>query len=612
MTYHSLLECILDLERHGHLVRIPVEVDPDLEMAEIHRRVHAAGGPAVLFEHVKGSPFPAVSNLFGTMARARFMFRKTLTRLKRLIELAADPAALLTAPGRYTGVLLSLLQMRPQQVSTGPVFARTTTIGRLPQIRCWPDDGGAFVLLPQVYTEDPARPHVLRSNIGMYRIQLSGNRYIETREIGLHYQIRRDIAAHHADAMGEKRPLKVSVFVGGPPAHTFAAVMPLPEGMPEVAFAGGLAGRRFRYARYNGHVVSTAADFCIIGTIDADALKPEGPFGDHLGYYSLKHPFPFIRVEKVFHRPDAVWPFTVVGRPPQEDSVFGQLVHEITGPMVPKSIPGLCAVHAVDAAGVHPLLLAVGRERFIPYERRTPRELLKIAHAVLGFGHMALAKYLLIAAHEDNPDLDIHDTGAFLTHMLERVDWRRDLHFQTRTTIDTLDYSGSGFNSGSKVVIAAAGDKIRDLAGKVPAGLTLPDGFRDPKMPLPGVMVLTAPAYSTTDAAGARIEALIDHLRPVAGTPESGIPLTVLADDADFAGRTIGNFLWVTFTRSDPAADIYGVDSAIDHKHWGCRGTLIIDARRKPHHAPPLVEDPTVTARVDAMGQKGGCLHGII
>lgn len=612
MNYHSLKECILDLEKHGHLVRIPVEVDPDLEMAEIHRRVHAASGPALLFEHVKGSPFPAVSNLFGTMERARFLFRKTLEPIRRLIELNADPASLLAAPGRYPGVLKTLWQMRPRRVSGGPVFARTTAINRLPQIRCWPDDGGPFILLPQVYTEDPLRPHALRSNIGMYRIQLSGNDYVPNREIGLHYQMRRDIAAHHADAIGRKRPMRVSVFVGGPPAHTFAAVMPLPEGMPEIAFAGALAGRRFRYARHNGHVLSTDADFCIIGTVGADSVKPEGPFGDHLGYYSLAHPFPFIRVEKVFHRTDAVWPFTVVGRPPQEDSIFGKLVHEITGPMVPKSIPGLCAVHAVDAAGVHPLLLAVGRERFIPYKRRSPREILKIAHAVLGFGHMALAKYLLISAYEDNPALDIHDTSAFLTHLLKRVDWRRDLHFQTRTTIDTLDYSGSGFNTGSKVIIAAAGDKIRDLARSVPAGLSLPDGFGDPHMPMPGVLVLTAPPFSDATAAAASIASLAEHLRPVAGSPESDLPLVILADDASFAGRNVDNFLWVTFTRSDPAADIYGVDSAVDHKHWGCPGALIIDARRKSQHAPPLIEDPAVADRVDAMGKKGGILHGLI
>jgi len=391
VIYKSLNDCILDLERHGQLVRIAEPIDPDLEMAEIHRRVHEAAGPAILFERVKGSPFPAVSNLFGTMDRASLIFRATLDGIEKLMALVADPSAALRSPSRYAALPRTLWRARPRRVRRGPVLSRTTTIDKLPQIRCWPEDGGGFILLPQVYSENPDKPGILQSNLGMYRVQLSGNDYAPNREIGLHYQIRRDIAAHHAEAIESEKPLRISIFVGGPPAHTFAAVMPLPEGMPEVAFAGALAGRRFRYAVKNGQTISTDADFCITGTIVPGKTKPEGPFGDHLGYYSLAHPFPYIKVDAVYHRPNAVWPFTVVGRPPQEDTVFGQLVHEITGPVVPRTIPGLCAVNAVDAAGVHPLLLAIGRERFVPYGPREPKELLKIANAILGFSHMAVS-----------------------------------------------------------------------------------------------------------------------------------------------------------------------------------------------------------------------------
>lgn len=611
MIYKSLSDCILDLERHGKLLRISVPVDPDLEMAEIHRRIHAAGGPAILFEKVKGSPFPAVSNLFGTLERARFIFRASLGGIRRLMELHADPALAISSPSRFSAIPRTLWRMRPKRVADGPALRSTTTIDRLPAIRCWPMDGGPFILLPQVYTEDPVRPGILRSNLGMYRVQLSGNEYAMNREIGLHYQIRRDIAAHHADALEKKKPLKVSIFVGGPPAHTFGAIMPLPEGMPEVAFAGALAGRRFRYAIRDGHTISTDADFCITGTTMPGETKPEGSFGDHLGYYSLVHPFPFVRVERVFHRQGAVWPFTVVGRPPQEDSVFGKLVHEITGPVVPKTIPGLCAVHAVDAAGVHPLLLAVGRERFVPYGPREPRELLKIANAILGFGHMALAKYLFITAREDAPDLCISDVTAFFAHVLERVDWRRDLHFHTRTTIDTLDYSGTGLNAGSKVVIAAAGDRIRTLAAAVPSGITLPDGFDSADLALPGILAVTGPKWTDPDAAARQIESLCTRLKQVPMI-NGEIPLVVISDDAGFTARTLNNFLWVTFTRSNPSHDIHGVDSFTADKHWGCRGALIIDARIKSHQAPVLETDPKVTSRVEEMGKRGGPLHGLI
>lgn len=610
MRYKSTRECVEDLDKHGHLVRIPDEVDPDLEMAEIHRRVYQAQGPALLFERVKGSPFPAVSNLFGTLERSRFIFRSTLQWIKKLIELKADPSSFFRAPWRYAGIAMIASNILPKKVTGGPVFEGTTRIDQLPQIRCWPDDGGAFILLPQVYSEDPCHPGIMRSNMGMYRIQMSGNNYKQNREIGLHYQIRRDIGIHHANALKQGRPLNVSIFIGGPPAHTFSAVMPLPEGVPEVVFAGGLAGRRFRYAHRNGFTVSVEADFCITGTVMPGETRTEGPFGDHLGYYSLQHEFPFLNVEAVYHRRDAIWPFTVVGRPPQEDTSFGQLIHEITGPMVPKSMPGLEAVHAVDAAGVHPLLLAIGRERYVPYREREPQEILTIANAILGFGHCSLAKYLLITAWEDNPQLDIHAVGDFFTHVLERVDWRRDLHFQTRTTIDTLDYSGTGLNAGSKVVIAAAGPKKRNLSHAVPLDLKLPDGFKHPVMALPGILLLEAPAYHDLATATAQVEALTGYL---ASTPNlGGVPLIVVVDDSEFCGRHVNNFLWVTFTRSNPSHDIHGVESFVEFKHWGCRGSLIIDARLKPHHAPPLIEDSAVTRRVDELSRRGRCLHGII
>jgi 4-hydroxy-3-polyprenylbenzoate decarboxylase len=444
----------------------------------------------------------------------------------------------------------------------------------------------------------------------MYRIQMSGNQYIANREAGLHYQIRRDIGIHHATALAMRKPLRVSVFVGGPPAHTFAAIMPLPEGMPEVCFAGGLAGRRFRYARRNGFTIAADADFCITGWIHPCETKPEGPFGDHLGYYSLKHPFPVLHVETVYHRSNAVWPFTVVGRPPQEDSVFGRLVHEITGPIAPKSIPGVKALHAVDAAGVHPLMLAVGRERFLPYEKIKPRELLKLANAILGFGHCALAKYLWIAAEEDNPHLDVYDVEVFFRHVLERVDWQKDIHFQTETFIDTLDYSGTRLNEGSKAVIAAAGPKIRSLLTESPANIRLADGFSQPAMAAPGIMVVEGPTFSTPESAEAEIRGLTEKLSYFHSRNE--IPLVVIVDDSEFAARNIRNFLWTTFTRSNPSHDIYGVNSHVRHKHWGCEPPLIIDARLKPFHAPPLIEDPKISARVDDLGKKGGCLHGII
>jgi 4-hydroxy-3-polyprenylbenzoate decarboxylase len=606
MGYRTLADCVRDLEATGQLRTVDVEIDPHLEAAAIQRRVYEAGGPAILFRRLKGTAFPAVCNLFGTMPRTHFLFRDTIEAVRKLVELKVAPPVAFRRPFRYLDVPWTALHLLPRRVRSGPILAHKTTLSALPPIQSWPMDGGPFVTLPQVYTEDPDRPGLAKSNLGMYRVQISGNEYEPDREVGLHYQIHRGIGVHHAAAIRRGEPLRVVVSIGGPPALAVAAVMPLPEGLPELSFAGALGGRRVRMVRApeNGLPIPAEADFAIAGTVDPSRSKPEGPFGDHLGYYSLAHDFPVLRVEAVYHRPGAIWPFTSVGRPPQEDTSFGQLIHELTGPLVPTVLPGVSAVHAVDAAGVHPLLLAIGSERYVPYASvRRPQELLTQANAILGQGQMSLAKYLFLVAREDDPDLDIRDIPAFFRHVLERVDWSDDLHFQTRTTIDTLDYSGDSLNRGSKLVVAVAGPKRRDLPIEIPSGLRLPDGYSSPRIALPGVLVVQGPPFPADVADFARA------LRP--DDAIGAFPLVVIADDSDFTARSEKNWLWVTFTRSNPAADIEGIGSFVDRKHWGCTGPLVIDARIKPHHAPPLVDDPAVECRVEALAAPGGPLHGI-
>lgn len=602
MGHPSLRAAVDDLDRAGMLRTIDVEVDPRLEMGEIQRRIYANGGPALLFTRPKGCAFPMLGNLFGSLPRARFLFRDALEGVRALVDAKVDPRDLLRHPGRVLRLPAAAAFLLPRTVKTGPVLAHTTSLSSLPQLVSWPDDGGPFVTLPQVYTEDPDRPGFRHSNLGMYRVQLAGNEYVRDREVGLHYQLHRGIGVHHGAAIRRGEPFRVNVFVGGPPAMMVAAVMPLPEGLPELSFAGALNGRAVRMIRLGDTAIHADADFVIRGVVDPGAQKPEGPFGDHLGYYAKKHDFPFLRVESVLHREGAIWPFTTVGRPPQEDTTFGELIHELTAPLVPNVLPGVHAVHAVDAAGVHPLLLAIGSERYTPYATvPRPMELLTQANAILGNGQMSLAKYLLIT---DDHSLDVHDVGAFFRHLLERVDLGRDLHFQTNTTIDTLDYSGSGFNQGSKLVLAAVGPKRRELPTSL-GELRLPDGFDDPRMVMPGVLAVRAPRFSSP----AEAEAFASSFR--ASDAIARFPLVVLVDDAEFTARTLHNFLWVTFTRSNPAIDVHGIEASYAHKSWGCRGSLVIDARIKPHHAPPLEMDPAVLRRVDALAAKGGPLHGL-
>lgn len=608
MGYTSTQACIEDLEKHGHLIRIKEEVDANLEMAAIHLRVFEHNGPAILFENIKGCKFKAVSNLYGSVERSKFIFRDTIDTIKTLIEIRNNPIKAIKQPFRYAGTSLAALKALPKKINfSNSVLYSQTTIDQLPQVKCWPNDGGAFVTLPAVYTEDIDHPGVMNSNLGMYRIQLSGNEYAINKEIGLHYQLHRGIGVHQTKSNEKNQPLKVSIFVGGPPALTLGAVMPLPEGMSELSFAGVLGNKRIRYTYKDGFCLAADADFVITGEVHPGENKPEGPFGDHLGYYSLKHNFPLMRVQQVYHRKGAIWPFTVVGRPPQEDTSFGALIHELTGNAIPKEIPGLKDVHAVDASGVHPLLLAIGSERYTPYyKERKPQEILTIANRILGTGQLSLAKYLFIIAGEDDKTLTTHQVQNYFKHVLERADWKRDLHFYTQTTIDTLDYSGSDLNSGSKLVIAAAGDKSKELGTALP-DTNLPDGFYNPKLVMPGVLAIKTNPFVSQQQATTELEKLnawtIDY---------SKYPLLIICDDSDFVSQTLNNFLWITFTRSNPSHDVHGIQSFTENKHWGCMGSLIIDARIKPHHAPELVKDPSIEKRVDALGGKGKSLYGII
>jgi 4-hydroxy-3-polyprenylbenzoate decarboxylase len=587
-------DCIDDLEKSGQLIRIKEEADPYLEMAAIHLRIFEAKGKAVLFEKIKGSEYQAVSNLFGTTERSKFLFRDTLDNVKKMIALKSDPMSALKNPFKNIGVALSAFKALPKKVSSH-AFEKIK-ISDLPQIQCWEKDGGAFVTLPVVYSEDADKPGVMNSNLGMYRIQLSGNEYVKDKEIGLHYQLHRGIGVHQTKWNNAGKPMKVSVFIGGPPSHSFAAVMPLPEGLSELTFAGALGGRRFRYLYdEDGFCLSTDADFVITGEVYPNEVKPEGPFGDHLGYYSLKHDFPLMRVKNVYAKKNAIWSFTVVGRPPQEDTAFGNMIHEMTGSAISIEIPGLHEVHAVDAAGVHPLLLAIGSERYTPYyKNKRPQEILTIANHILGTGQLSLAKFLFICDKSDDESLTTHEEEKFFKHILERIDLSRDIHFQTKTTIDTLDYSGENLNAGSKVIIAAAGEKKRELFSELPTDFSLPSAFKNPRIVSKGILA---------------VELSDSHPELVSGSfagiiwKTEGLPLIVVCDDSNFLSQNFNNFLWVTFTRSNPSHDIYGINERFENKHWCC-DTLIIDARIKLHHAPVLEKNALVENRVNELLSK--------
>lgn len=607
--YSSLEQALLDLEKADMLRRIHEEVDPYLEMAEIARQAFDSKGPALLFEKVKGSRFRAACNIFGTRERMDFLFRDTLKSTRTAVLFKSNPAEFFRHAGPATLLRAAKAGIRSLPRCSGSIRDfDECKLADLPQVVGWPEDGGPFLTLPQVATLPSETAKILTANLGMYRVQIAGNEFAPD-ECGIHYQINRDIARHHRKAIEEGRALKVSVFLGGPPAHTIAAVMPMPEDLSELTFAGMLGGRRFRYFMHEGYIVSSDADFCILGEV-APELKPEGPFGDHVGYYSGKHLFPYLKVKKVLCKKNAIYPFTSVGRPPKEDTIFGEFIHDITKPMVPSSLPGVEAVHAVDASGVHPLCLAIAKENFIPYirpEEREPLELLKTANALLGFNQVSLAKYLMVAAKEDAAGLDVRDIPAFFAHALERIDFARDLHFQTSTFIDTLDYTGTRLNHGSKLVIAAAGVKRRELrkcTGDLD-GLKLPEGFSNARIAMKGVLAIQWDGGNNGSVlnGGAPAPENIAQLRNALASWEyhENYPWVSIVDDTSTIGgnsqKSLDDFLWLTFTRSDPAQDIYGLNERFVQKHWAIEAPLIIDATIKPRHQKALEVPDNVVSR---------------
>lgn len=610
MVYNSLEDCLIDLEKNNHLIRIKEEVDPYLEMAAIHLRVHEAQGPALLFENVKDSKYKAASNIFGTIERSKFIFRNRFKLIQHLIQLRNNPQTVLKQPLNAVKTGATAITSIPKKTAAKAILQNEIKITELPLIQHWPNDGGAFITLPQVYTEDVTAPGVQHSNLGMYRIQLTGNDYILNKEVGLHYQIHRGIGVHQTKANETGKPLKISVFVGGPPAHTLAAVMPLPEGMSELMFAGLLGGKRFRYFYEDGFCISADADFVITGEVFPNENKPEGPFGDHLGYYSLKHDFPLMHVHKVYAKKNAIWPFTVVGRPPQEDTSFGSLIHELTGDAVTKEIPGLQQLNAVDAAGVHPLLLATGSERYTPYSKiKQPAEILTIANRILGTGQLSLAKFLFITA-DDNKKISPNNIPQFFNYVLKRIDLSRDIHFYTNTTIDTLDYSGTALNKGSKAVFAAYGDELKELCNEVPVEFSPVQNFENAKLVLPGIICLQTKKFTDYANAEKEMQQLNGQLQN-ASVLLKQTPFIIICDDAASTAAALNNFLWITFTRSNPAYDIYGINSFTKYKHWGC-DSVVIDARIKPHHAPVLEKDVATEKKIERIFNKGGSLYGTL
>jgi len=570
------LRSFIDGLRHDDdLVTVEVPVDANLEVAEIHRRVIAAGGPALLFTNVKGASFPLITNLFGTARRAELAFGDRPVRLiRRVVELAET--LLPPTPGKLWSARdlgLELLKVGARRVTSGPVTERVSgdvRLDRLPIITCWPEDGGPFITLPLVYTTHPERPG---HNLGMYRMHV-----YDHRTTGMHWQIGKGGGYHYAVAESRTEALPVTVFVGGPPALILSAIAPLPENVPELMLASLIAGQRLPQIHGIGpHPLIASAEFALIGQVPPRVRRPEGPFGDHYGYYSLQHDYPVFEVQRLAHRADAIYPATVVGKPRQEDFYIGDLLQELLSPLFPLVMPAVARLWSYGETGYHSLSAAVVKQRY-------KREAMASAFRILGEGQLSLTKFLFVT----DRDVDLKNFTRTLEHVLARTHPETDLYVFSNLSMDTLDYTGPTVNEGSKGVWLGLGDPVRELPREF-SSTDVPAGVADVRVFCGGCLVVDGPAYANEAAAGARL----------ARDPAfAGWPLIVLSDDAARAARSEMNFLWTTFTRFEPAADIHAADRRIVRNHIAYTGPIVIDARMKPWYPKELSADPGTAALV--------------
>ena len=580
MIFSDLRTFIEQLRRDGDLVEITTPVDPNQEAAEVHRRVIAAGGPALLFRNVKGADFPLVTNLFGTARRAQLAFgQRPLDFIKRLVHLAET--VLPPTPAKLWGARdlgLDLLKVGMRRVATGPVREVVTSdvrLDRLPVITSWPDDGGPFVTFPLVYTQHPAKPG---HNLGMYRLHVH-----DRSSTGMHWQIGKGGGFHYALAEQKNEALPVTVFLGGPPALILSAIAPLPENLPELMLASLIAGERLdQTAAPNGHPhpLIANAEFALMGHVAPKVRKPEGPFGDHYGYYSLQHDYPVFHVGQIAHRKDAIYPGTVVGKPRQEDFYIGDLLQELLSPLFPLVMPAVEQLWSYGETGYHSLGAAVVKQRY-------KREAMASAFRILGEGQLSLTKFILLTDRL----VDLKDFRATLEHVLARTNPQTDLYVFSNLSMDTLDYSGPAVNEGSKGVWLGLGDPIRELPRAFAPPVAPPSDVTDVRVYCGGCLVVGARPFAEDRDAPARI---------AAHPAFAGWPLIVVSDEPARATRSDMNFLWTTFTRFEPAADIHSASQRVVRHHITYEPPVVIDARMKPWYPKEVTCAPDVASIVSS------------
>lgn len=573
--YRNLGQFLEVLRQQGELIEVDVAVDPYLEMAEIHRRVIAAEGPALLFSRVRGKKFPVVTNLFGTRRRIALAFgsepEKFIAAVASLPEELLPPSLGKLWQRRHFFRRAARVGWRTHKHA--PVLSQQLAgadLTELPALTTWSDDGGPFLTLPLVHTQGPGKKP---DNLGIYRVQI-----FSREEAGMHFQIGKGGGFHFHAAEQQNRALPTNIYLGGPPALMLAAIAPLPENVPEFLLASLCQGEKLAKGRVLGHPLDplAEAEFALLGEVPAHVRRPEGPFGDHYGYYSLQHDYPVFRPKHIFHRPNPVFPATVVGKPKQEDFYLGDYLQELLSPLFPLVMPAVDDLWSYGETGYHSLSAACLKERY-------GREAMATVFRILGEGQLSLTKFLLGV----DKQMDLRDFKTVLSYVLARVDWRKDLFIFSELSMDSLDYAGPRINHGSKGVLLGMGESRRSLPSALP---TLTGHLaRKVRCFSPGCLVVEVPAYAADPGC---IPALL------ADPALAAWPLIIAVDDAEKACYSVTAFLWTCFTRFEPAADIYARSTTLQRHHLQYEGPVAIDARMKPWYPKELFCDPVTAQRV--------------
>ncbi len=580
MDYRSLREFVQFLESIGELKRVKVEVDPVLEITEIASRGLKQGLPALLFEKVKGSPYPLAINTLASARRIELALGKHPDQLgEELIRFAEkilppQPRAILAERSMLRRVLAS----RPRRVARAlsQEIVDRPDLEALPNIKCWPKDGGKFITLPQVFTYDPRDG---KRNVGMYRMHV-----FDKTTTGMHWQIQKGGGFHYFQADKLNMPFELAVALGTDPAMLLATIAALPEGIDEVMFAGFLRNKRTDIVR--GKSISIAvpanAEFVLEGVVHPRERRLEGPFGDHFGHYSAASEFPVFHVSAITHRKDPIYPATVVGIPPMEDKYLGDATQQILGPLAKMLHSEIQSLWAYYEAGFHNLLV-------VSIEERYQKEAMKTALGLMGIGQLSLTK-CIIAISED---VDPRDFSQVLGAIRKNFDPHFDFIMMPKVPLDTLDFTSYKMNLGSKMILDATRKQSRKATTsrtfkKKPSDIRLMDKRILDARCIGNCLLLV----KVKNAGKAVVERLVKN-------PDLDSLSIIAAVSEDIDLMNPESYIWGIFTRFDCERDVTFTGQKLIGISPVYEGVMGIDATWKKGYPETLKMDEDIVRRVD-------------